>query len=431
MSGLVLGIDVGTSGVRVAAVDAHGALAGMAAAPMAAPDRDGARVAQAPSVWWDATDRALRQLLATVDAGAVRALAVDGTSGTVLAVDASGAPVGPASLYNDACAPAIAARIGAIAPETSAARGTTSALGRAIALQDRPGVARVLHQADWIAARFTGRFDVSDENNALKTGYDPMARAWPDWIARTGLRPGLLPAVVPAGHPLASLSRTTCAAYGFAPGTLAVAGTTDGCAAFLATGAAEPGEAVTSLGSTLVLKLLCDAPIFAPAYGVYSHRIGDGWLAGGASNSGGAALLPFFSAERMAALEPDLDPDHPLGLDFYPLPAPGERFPIHDAALPSRTGPRPVGGDAAFLQALLEGVAGVEALGYRRLAELGAPPLRSLRTVGGGARNAAWGRIRSRALGVPLTAPAQAEAACGAARLAWRGLAEAVERGST
>ena len=364
-----------------------------------------------------------------IDPRSARAIAVDGTSGTVLAIDAAGRPLGPASLYNDRCPPDIVRTIGSIAPDGSAATGATSALGRAIALQDRPGVARVLHQADWIAARLTGRYDVSDENNALKTGYDPVARGWPAWIADTGMSIPLLPRVVPAGTAIGPVDPATAAAYGLDAATLVVAGTTDGCAAFLATGATEPGEAVTSLGSTLVLKLLSHTPLFAPAVGIYSHRIGDMWLAGGASNSGGAALLAHFTPARMAELEPLLDPDHPLALDYYPLPAPGERFPINDPALPSRTQPRP-GSEAAFFQALLEGVAAIEALGYRRLAELGGPPLVSVRTVGGGARNAAWARIRSRRLGVPLAAPRHGEAACGAAWLARRGLAGVNERNS-
>jgi sugar (pentulose or hexulose) kinase len=123
----------------------------------------------------------------------------------------------------------------------------------------------------------------------------------------------------------------------------------------------------------------------------------------------------------MAELEAAIRPQDPTGLDFYPLPCPGERFPINDPALLPRVEPRPAG-EARFLQALLEGIAGVEKLGYDRLALLGGPPLRSVRSVGGGARNIAWTAIRSRSLGVPLLGPRHAEAACGAARLAWRGL---------
>jgi sugar (pentulose or hexulose) kinase len=200
-----------------------------------------------------------------------------------------------------------------------------------------------------------------------------------------------------------------------------VAGTTDGCAAFLASGASDPGDGVTSLGTTLTLKLLSERPVFAPAYGIYSHRIGDQWLAGGASNSGGAALAVHFDRAAIQRLTPLIDPQHPTGLDFYPLPKPGERFPINDPAMPSRVTPRPED-ERIFFQGLLEGIAGVEALGYRRLAELGASPLRTLRTVGGGAANDAWTRIRERLLKVKNVAPLSEHAAVGTARLAWRGI---------
>ena len=68
------------------------------------------------------------------------------------------------------------------------------------------------------------------------------------------------------------------------------------------------GDGVTALGTTLTLKLLSAAPVFSPEHGVYSHRLGDRWLVGGASNSGGKALLRFFTAERMAELTPHLEP---------------------------------------------------------------------------------------------------------------------------
>ena len=101
--------------------------------------------------------------------------------------------------------------------------------------------------------------------------------------------------------------------------------------------------------------------------------------------------------------------------DYYPLPGPGERFPFADPYLPPRETPRPAD-DARFLQGLLEGIARIEALGYQRLAGLGGPALVSIRTVGGGARNAAWTAIRRRALGVELLPAKSEEAAVGAAK---------------
>ena len=151
---------------------------------------------------------------------------------------------------------------------------------------------------------------MTDENNALKSGYDPVTRAWPDWIATTGFDPSLFPRVVPAGTRIGTILPDMAAQFGLPSDTAIVAGTTDGCAAFLASGATEPGDGVTSLGTTLTLKLLSDTPVFAPDFGIYSHRIGDQWLAGGASNTGGAAIGKFFSKDDIARLTPLLDPDH-------------------------------------------------------------------------------------------------------------------------
>ena len=419
MSDLALGIDVGTSGVRVAAIDQTGHVVAFAASATPAPLRDGPRITQDPTVWVHALGEAMTRLAAAVDLAPIGALAVDGTSGTLVAVDELGRPVAAGSLYNDHADDAAAAAVGRVAPSHAAVHGATSALARAVCLQRTPGVARIIHQADWIAGQFSGRFDISDESNALKTGYDPVARLWPDWVADAGGEPDKLPAVVPAGTAVGEVTSEAARRFGVPAGAIVVTGATDGCAAFLATGADTPGEAVTSLGSTLVLKLASKQPLFAPEYGLYSHRIGDMWLAGGASNTGGAALAQFFTPEAIRSISRRIDPDVATGLDYYPLPAPGERFPINDPALPPRMTPRPAD-DAAFLHGLLEGIAKIEALGYRRLAELGGPPLTGVATVGGGAANEPWSRIRAAALGVPLRVPESDEAAVGVARLALR-----------
>ena len=411
---LYLGLDLGTSGARALVIDAAGEVVARAKSTISehGPNpRD-------PRTWVLATTAAVKAALAQTDAKRVRALSVDGTSGTVLAIDARGQPLGEALMYNDEAEPAGVLAIAESAPDVSAAHGATSGLAKAMQLRAlKPN--RVLHQADWIAAQFSGRY-VTDTNNALKTGFDPVGGYWPDWIGDLGFNLGLLPYVFAPGQSVGTVTHEAAAAFGFDASTLVVAGTTDGCASFLATGAAEVGDAVTAIGTTLTLKLLSDRPIFAPRYGVYSHRLLGMWLAGGASNTGGGALLPHFTPAEMEALSPQLDPDNATGLDYYPLAKPGERFPINDPAFPPRLTPRPEE-RGRFLQALFEGVAAVEALGYARLAELGAPPLRSVRTVGGGARNSAWTRIRARVLGAPLADARSDEAAYGAALLARAG----------
>ncbi len=418
---LVLGIDLGTSGARAVAMTAAGEIAASGAARLAAFSDDH----RDPLGWWKAVQAALAQALEAIDGSHICAVGIDGTSGTMLPVAADGAPLATPLMYNDPVGDtAILDRIAVHAPKESAAHGATSGLAKLLTFQSLPEVFRVIHQADWIAGHFTGLYDVSDENNALKTGYDPVARNWPEWLARTGARVDLLPDVLPAGAPVATISPAAAEAFGLPDETVIVAGTTDGCASFLATGADRPGDAVSALGTTLTVKMLSDKPLFAPEFGLYSHRIGDMWLAGGASNTGGAVLAAHFDSDRIAELSEQIDPKSDTGLDYYPLLKPGERFPVADPSLMPRMEPRPPE-DSEFLKAILEGIASVERLAYERLVSLGSPALGSIRTVGGGAKNGAWTEIRKRKLAVPFLPVLSEEAAAGAARLALSGAKEA------
>ncbi|HEV2677689.1 MAG TPA: FGGY-family carbohydrate kinase [Aliidongia sp.] len=422
MSGLFAGIDFGTSGCRGIVIDGTGKLVAGHGEPMPPPHRNDDSIRQDPEIWWQAFLRVAAALAAQVDLAAVRALAIDGTSGTFTLVDRDGRPVVDALMYNDTSGRAEAAAILAVCPRDSAATGSSSPLARLLHLRRREQIdldgLRLLHQADWIAGRLAQRFDRSDESNSLKLGYDPIARRWPDWLIALGIPAGLLPTVVPCGAPTGPVGPAG-RALGFSADLQLVAGTTDGVASFLATGADMVGDGVTALGSTLVIKQLCARPIFAAEYGIYSHRIGELWLAGGASNAGGAALAAQFDAPTIERLSAAIDPDRPSGLDYYPLVGRGERFPIADPDLEPRLSPRPKD-DVLFLQGMLEGIAAVERLAYRRLGQLGAPPLTKVRTVGGGAGNAAWSALRRRALGVDLLPAAQNEAAYGSALLALR-----------
>jgi sugar (pentulose or hexulose) kinase len=422
MAGLFLGIDIGTGGVRACAIDAQGGVRGFASAPLPPPRQQGEAIDQDPELWWQTAVAAIRGLGERVGLRDVERVAVDGTSGTLLLIDAAGQPRSLGLMYNDARAQREAVRIANTAPADSGAHGRSSALAKLLHLLDqhRDDARHAVHQADWIAGRLSGRHGLSDENNALKLGYDPIARAWPSWIEQLGVARELLPEVLVPGTTVAEIDPQIARTLGLSLSAEIAAGTTDGVAAFIATRADQPGDAVTSLGTTLVVKLLATQPIFAPEQGVYSHRLGERWLAGGASNTGGAALLMHFTAEQMERLTAELRPQEPTGLDYYPLPKPGERFPISDPTLVARVRPRPAE-DARFFQGLLEGIASVEALAYRRLALLGAPALRRVISIGGGAKNAAWTAIRHRILGAPISVAEQTEASYGAALLALLG----------
>lgn len=422
--GLYIGIDLGTSGCRAYAIDSQGTIHAGGRTPMPPPHRDGARIEQNPELWWEAVCQVLDELLPRIPRQDVKAIAVDGTSGTIFLADRTGKPLSPALMYNDARATTEAERLSRTAPRESAAHGPSCGLAKLLWLQRNiPGehVRHALHQADWVAGRLGGRFGFSDANNCLKTGYDPARGEWPNWFRHAGVYRDWLPQVFAPGSVLTHISQDAAGRFGLSPDTRLVAGTTDSTAAFLATGASRPGEAVTSLGSTLVVKILAEEPVFAPDYGVYSQPLGDLWLVGGGSNSGGAVLRHFFSNEELENLSARIAPEIPSGLDYYPLLAPGERFPVCDPRLSPRLEPRPQD-NALFLQGMLEGMARIELQAYQRLAELGAPAPVSVRTVGGGAKNPVWSRMRASMLNAPLVPPLNEEAAYGTALLAMRAM---------
>ena len=105
------------------------------------------------------------------------------------------------------------------------------------------------------------------------------------------------------------------------------------------------------------------------------------------------------------------------GLDYDPLLTPGERFPVMNAELPPHLDPR-AAYEGSLVQGMLESTAGIDALDYRRLDELGALPLAFVRRVGRGAGTRLWTAMRVGRLGVPLVPAASVHAAVGAARLA-------------
>jgi len=418
-----LGIDFGTSGIRAVVIDEHAQIAASRKIDLPTPSREGRCVTDDPGHWWRHLCDLLEQLVSETPLEHLRAIAVDGTSATVVATDERGQPVSPALMYNDSRATEEARLIARTAPETTGALGPGSSLAKLLYLYPLlpPGTFRYLqHQADWILGRFTGQPGITDENHALKLGYDALKREWPEWLDDLAIPRHLFPEVVPAGSPVGTLQKALADRWNL-PGDVAiVAGTTDSTAAVIAAGATKIGDAVTSLGSTLVIKVLSDTPVFSSTYGVYSHRLDDLWLVGGASNTGGAVLRQFFNDKTLESLSRQIDPHHPVCLDYYPLPGVGERFPVNDPTMQPRMSPRPRD-DRRFLQGLLQAIARIEQRGYRLLESLSAPYPARIFTLGGGALNPAWAGIRRRYLRREMLAPQQQEAAYGAALLARRG----------
>jgi len=421
---LFVGIDLGTSGCRALAINNDGRVHAEARTTLPSPTKSGAAIEQNAAFWWEAVCQTLEQLLSQLDSRKVKSLAIDGTSGTLLLSDSQGRPLGPALMYNDARSTDEAEIISHAAPKESAAHGTSSALAKLIHLKPGPEARHALHQADWVVGKLTDQWGISDTNNCLKLGFDAIDDCWPSWLTHLlkaqDISPKLLPKVHSPGTAIGKISKQIAEQFGLNEDTQVVAGTTDSTAAFIATGASKEGEAVTSLGSTLVMKVISSAPIFSPEHGVYAQPLGDKWLVGGGSNSGGAVLLHHFTKQQMANMTPQLQPEHPTGLDYYPLLQAGERFPVCDANLSPRMTPRPTD-DIQYFQAMLEGMAEIELKSYRLLESLGAPYPHTVRSAGGGSQNSAWTKIRRQKLNTRLEAAQHQEAAYGSALLARKG----------
>jgi len=418
-----LGIDFGTSGVRAIAIDANGEIVTIARLDYAIRDCES----------WEIT---LYEIIGGLPINIrqnIKKIVIDGTSATVLLCDHNGKVIPSPMIYSDACGANILAQVKVIAPPQHLVCSATSSFAKLISLTQRETSNQetyFLHQADWLSYLLHGRLGVSDYHNALKLGYDPELLRYPDWLQAWVLKnPKLVLPEIFAPSTFVGIIQEAIAAKLNLPLDCAIAaGTTDSNAAFLAAvGSPEIGTAVTSLGSTMVLKILSDRPINNSEYGIYSHRfdhpnLGCLWLVGGASNIGGAVLRQFFSDHELQVLSDRIDPNLSSPLDYYPLPKIGDRFPINDPHLIPRLEPRP-NDPIEFLHGLLESMARIETQGYALLQELGASPIQKIYTAGGGAKNQVWTKIRDRYLNgdlnrVPMQDAIQTEAAYGAALLA-------------
>jgi sugar (pentulose or hexulose) kinase len=424
-----VGIDLGTQSVRVLAVSGSGEVLGSGTAALES-HRDGPRHEQDPARWWRAARDACAGALAGLAGRRVGGVAVDGTSGTVLLVDAAdGRPLTAGLMYDDTRAAGYAERVNEAGAQVWASLGYRRmqpawALPKLLWLLDEhpdlAGRATLAHQADVINRALVGGPVPTDLSNALKTGADLIHETWPvDVLDKLGVPAGLLPGLVRSGTPIGTVCAGAAALTGLPEGTPVIAGCTDGCAAQLGAGALAVGSWNSVLGTTLVLKGVTAELLADPLGVVYSHRSPDGrWLPGGASSTGAGAIARQFPGRDLDELGATAAEFEPARVLAYPLAsARGERFPFvaPDAEAFVLGSPRD---DRELYAAMLQGISYVERLCFDYLASLGAPVDGDLLLTGGGTRSAYWCQLRADVLGRPVKLPASAEPALGMAVLA-------------
>ena len=431
---LYMGIDVGTQGVRCLVVDGGGHPVASESVPFKRLNIAATAnwQAQSPADWQAAAEEALQSCVQTLKDGcygldALAAISIDGTSGTIVPLDADHRPLTDGIMYNDPRAGAQAAQVraamGVCEKKLGYAFGSSFSLPRILWIkQNLPEVyertAVFAHQADYITGLLCGEFAVSDYSNALKTGYDLIDGRWPEEIQTVlGIDLSRLPKIVRPGAPIAQVSKAAADRLGLSTKTLVVGGSTDGYASALAAGATRAGSWASIIGTTFVLKGVTEELVIDPNGSSYSHRLPSGeWLLGGASNIGGRVLNDCAGEVGFDEMNRRSESLIPTGVRCYPLPGRGERFPF----VKGDCEPFYVGNVAGgrLYPAVMEGVGFAEKLAYDRMLALGCPVGDVIFTAGGACRSDLWLRIRASILNRQLKVPRVVDAAMGSALLA-------------
>ena len=426
MSGVLLGADVGTSGLKLVALDPSGAVLAEVESGYGV-DRPRPGWAQTdPAVWRAALDDALARLTPSLAGRRVAGLGLSGQMhGTVL-VDAAGAPLAPAVLWPDARAAAEvdrwralpeAAREALANPLVAGMTGPVLAWLAAHEPELLRRAATVLLPKDVLRASLVPDADprVTDRSDASATLlWDVVADGWSrEATAAAGIDPAQLPAV----RPSTEVVGTAAVPVGEVP---VVVGGADTPLALLAAGTRTGRQVNLGTGAQVLQPGWAPAPADDPPVHGYAD-VEDGWYAMAALQNGGLAwswvcgvlgLTPVELFDAATAVPPGAG-----GVVFRPFLT-GERGGV--------AGPADRGGwtglsagttRAELARAAVEGV--VFAVGAAAELLGGAGPVV---LTGGGGRPAVVQQLLADVLAVPVRyLPIRSASAVGAALLAARG----------
>jgi D-ribulokinase len=428
MNPYFLGIDIGTQGARVALVDSTGGIIGSAGRVFELNEKS--REEQSPEGWWDACVNSIRLLLQQEKARAVapgiKAVAVTSTSGTVIPVDDSYRPLHDALMYSDKRSVLQGQKCTAAALKYHnkgyTAFNSSSGLAKMVwFVETYPEKAdrlhRWLHAADYITGRLSGNWGITDYTNAFKSGYDISDYNWPEYLySHLPLKKEWLPEVLPSGAVIGTLDPELASMLGLPVSAEVTTGITDGCASQVASGAINPGEWNTTIGTTMVIKGVTCYEVSDPLGRLYSHRHPAGyWMPGGASNTGADWVTGEFGDE-LDSLNQAAATLIPTGLMAYPLRQEGERFPF---LAPQARGFEPAGLSKPLrYTANMEGVAYIERYAYELIEQLSGEKVKAIFTAGGASNSDTWLAIRSNVLNRPIHKMQNVSGAMGAAILA-------------
>jgi len=460
--GLLVAIDVGTSGARAAVfdLDGHRLLEARRGYPTVSPregwaEQDGRR-------WRSAAIGALGDLAGRLEPAGigtpreVRAIGLTGQCPSVVLVDRDGEPVGPGLIYRDNRASdeaeelrrrygdtVIHARTGHlpsafhVAPKLLWLRAHEPARFRRarLALQPR----------DLVGLALTGEAATDGTHAAATLVYSLRERAWDSGIlADVDLDPSLFPAIRRSDEILGGLRTTIARRTGLSIGIPVVLGGADSQACALGAGVVGPGPVSEMAGSSTCLNAAVAAPLDVLAVTHYPHVVGTGFTTETGINTTGAAVAWLAglvyggrdgraTGEDWRRLDREVSELAPGADGVLALPVLGDGERTDPGLRGAVSGLSLRHGRAALARAVLEGVAFAIA-DQLELLRLGGTTVTELRVSGGDTRLGSWTRIKADVLGIPvLTVPGDA-AVTGVAMLAglgagvYRATGEAIDR---
>jgi D-ribulokinase len=424
---ITIGLDVGTTGVRALAATTRGEVLAEASVLFENPPSQGFVHEQNPEDWWSCACRTLQQVCSQLRRSnllcRVQGVAVTSTSGSLVLTDGGGCPLRPAILYDDMRGVSIAKDLNLKLAWDTNYNSSFSLIKACWVRQEEPAiwdrVHRLLHPTDWLTGRLTGCYEISDETNALKLGYNIEVAGWDRAVSLMKIPPGTLPQIVRPGTWVGGVS-PKAVETGLGPGTPVFAGATDGITSIISSGAHKSGDANTTSGATIVWKVLSlKKPLVGE--GIYCHRHPAGfWAPGAAGNSGLGAIrrdgmtCPPADMDRLAA-------DHlPSPFVCYLLPGKGERFPFLNPEAVSFFEGKPSSPTESYA-AHLQSLAFVERWGYERLERSAIEIGKVIYSTGSAAASPTFCQLRADVLKKRVARSQHPNSAFGAAILAATG----------
>ncbi len=413
-----LGIDLGTSSVKVVLTDLEGAVIAEATGDYPVVNERPGWAETDPADWLAATVSTVRKCVAAAGADP-QAIGLSGQMHGVVPADAAGQPVRRAMLWSDARAIRELGKYEDLPDKARARLANPLAPGMAgpmlawLATHEPATHARMrwaLQPKDWLRAQLTSRFATEPSDASATLLYDLYGDAWDaEVIEFLGLDATILPEVLPAaGQCAGELSPQAAGLLGLRAGIPVAAGAADTAAAALGSGLVEPGTAQLTIGTgAQVVTPLAALPVESsgqPVTHLYRAATEHGWYAMAAVLNGGLTLawvrqilgMSWQELYDSAALEPaDDDP-------FFLPHLSGERTPYMDPGMRGAwTNLAPRHDRQRLARAALEGAAFAIRDAVSCLLDP-AGGIEHLRLAGGGSRHSGWQQLLADVLDYPL-----------------------------